>query len=1250
MNFSNVKDWMKSYNVRELFLWLQTTAVHPANQLFQARFELLLGLLFSIPPEKFNGKNLTRAEFENFIQAFEKKFSQHFLMIEDWKPFGQLKLIPYFFDKRKYYFFYGALERPYEFLRQFENLYLIANDEETYSEFVLIKQLFTLSIEFQSQVIKKLSQSDEAKIDSEQIYVPTQQFFDDISPLFQISPQQLYGLESLSVLDPGVFTHIGGEKIFEACIDHELFKTFYVCLSNNNNYLLIPQLQLEILYDIANIIIKSSPKEEQLKSLVFKNFISRLRKKCLQFFTVRRLLIQILQKDTNQNLAESADIIVRIDTNKIFLLKAAKHSFEIDSSKQVENALNELQKAIEAIKKEEVIGLHYFNNQVSTVPVKEIEFWAVVVFENTTLNYKIKLPRDINSNNIWTVNMMDLQGIFEFLPSCMSLIKFLKNDRELLNKSQVVSADYLDRFAYYISNGESYSRAGISPHMLAFASHSWHDFYHEKLFEKYQDNVYELIEYEFPDTFNRVKQHSDNIYAVIDTGWLNGGLVVKYGEHLIWVMYPTNGFSSPEEEIKAYSGLIGPLYADYLNRLRDPLIKFFKKYNFHFQTKYYIAIYPASYVKRTKKLHFLKSYVSQLSKEHPLIVVTRRTSGFWNIRSCVIYDYQYLVDLFAPQENVGERFCFNQLIKSLIRFFDKKASEGEVNCMAEEFINKNIPLGIKGYSQEIFIIDNPKLDDYGRHEDLSKADIAKVSHEIAEFLAKNGEKPGEYHGAEVKRLNNLIFEFLQKKLENEIKRYNKSLLFYAYKEVELIEGRREASRIQLSMDASKYTEYDVVQRNIETTLEISCVANSAKYIIETVLKIGADGANTINDEAWHYLQAIAVVLHETTIISDYIHHDIVPHTLKISDLFEIEILRGQEVFDQKKFYRVKSEQEVGSAKQTFAKRKEILGRKQAEVSGDVQPFPYLLQGANKAFKSQFGFFFDNFVTVLFALGRMNLFHRTHFPLSLISEQDLISKLRENIRYSLDETEMKKILNFASLNFSTYTPDEELIPTKLLRRKERLNLCPLVYLDSGEYLYGNQACLGAVHIWFNSISSADFPCALEENSPIDKALADLHQHLDKELEKKVEEVAKPVLGQDNVESTIDNFKRLSPSFPAKPDCGEIDLLAVNKSLKRIYILDAKNLNRRIRPYDIRQEMKKFFEGKKSYLTKLTKKEKFIQTNLKEILKHFSIQDDRGWQVSKAFVVNTNYPSAYSPEKSVNFVLLDNLVAYLRGIET
>lgn len=133
----------------------------------------------------------------------------------------------------------------------------------------------------------------------------------------------------------------------------------------------------------------------------------------------------------------------------------------------------------------------------------------------------------------------------------------------------------------------------------------------------------------------------------------------------------------------------------------------------------------------------------------------------------------------------------------------------------------------------------------------------------------------------------------------------------------------------------------------------------------------------------------------------------------------------------------------------------------------------------------------------------------------------------------------------------------------------------------------------------------------------------------------------------MEASIDNFKRLSASFPRRPKCGEIDLLAINTDIKIIFVLEAKNLTRKLRPYDVRQEINTFFKGKKSLLAKLDEKKKFVEDNVTGILNYFSIKDDKGWKVLESFVVQYNYPSAYYTHKKINFVLLGDLPNFLRN---
>lgn len=749
------------------------------------------------------------------------------------------------------------------------------------------------------------------------------------------------------------------------------------------------------------------------------------------------------------------------------------------------------------------------------------------------------------------------------------------------------------------------------------------------------DDINELIESDYPNTFNLIQKVSNNAYQAVNTEHQIGGWAVRAFEKIIWIMHPP--FSSvTDAEMKA-NFVLSSLYADYFDDLGDIYKKLLCKHNFNFSHKYIMSICPSS-TKYNDELSFLSPYFLRLSKEKPLLVVTYRIDHS-KISSCIVYDSHYLIDLFSHNSNIGEQYCIKQFLESLIEFSDNISAD-DAEKIANAFVEKNIPNGNKAYTIERINVSNPKLNDYSNYQEPSQTQISRVISEIAVFLDNNGVKPGEYEGNDVKRLNDSIFDFLYQRLEDEINRYDDSLLFYTYRQVELIEGKREINGWQSGVDASKRTDYDFVGKNVKEIKKIASVASSTKLIVEIFLKVGSTSSNKIDSDSWSYLQALSIVLHETIVICEYIEYDIVHYKLIINDAYEIQDVKGDELFDHEDFYRCKSEITSSVSMESLLYQKNSR-KKELEIESD-----YLaeLENINKAFIKQYNFSCRNFINTLRILGRMDMFDDSHFPLSIITEEVIVSKLLQHFGDNSNVTELENILRFISLDLNSYKHDIKLVPTNLLRRKDRLNLCPLIYLKSGKYLYGNQMCLASSNLWRNSIIYGHFPCTIDQKSKINEALKSIHFYLDKELEKDAGEIAKTTLGDKNVEINILNFKRLSYSIPNRPPCGEIDLLAANEDKKILFVIDAKNMNLKNRPYDVRHEVDKFLYDKKSYLVKLSRKESFIGENIEEVLKHFEIQDFEKWAVKKAFVVNKIYPSAFS-NGGVDFILLRDLSSYL-----
>jgi len=1235
-----IADHLRRYNPTQLLLWIEVAAIHPSNQLFGKRFEFLLALLFSIPANCFEGKNLTRDLFIEIINLPNKH--SEFTALEDWQPFPQLKLIPFFMNGEKFYFFYGGIDRPYEELRQLVDIYMIDSSGNTHEELTVLRKAFLLGLRRQTEIVCKLRDIEEAAVADENLYVPSQGFFDLIAPLFRVDQHDMNDLLAFPVLEEGCIN--GSEKeILSFCLSSELFKTFFVHLTTTNSYYLIPQLHISCFHNLANGIIEKSPLKADIESHIMQSLLHRLNRECFRFFTITNV-VEMLERGSDKALTGPVDMIVRVDSNKLLLFKAVGHVSSFDLTNPIRVAERELHKFIDSIRSRDEIVLRYLNKDCVEVRAKDMEFLPALVFERRRMTAVIQRDPEPLPYDSWIVHMMDLRAIFEFLESGMSLIKFLRSDRELTTKHRVVSIDYIDRFAYYLANRESYPRLGLFPSLIVFSPHQWSDFYQNEIFSRHGDSIYELIESRYPRKFNRIRKIHGNIYELFDSIYFDGGLAVKQGEGLTVIMYPLESINCTRMEIEI-SRLVGQLFADYIDRLYDQLVALFRTHDSAFGKDNLVGLYPASYVARRDKLAFLRPYTSQLNSRRPLLAITKRRPGSKGLQTWIIYDDTLPQSYFSSEENVGERLCIKELVRSFITCLDPLLEESAVEQVSDLFVNQNIPLRRRAYSLDRIPFENPKIDAYPRCKGLSRPDYSRTQCEISEYLARNGQKVGEYDGEHAKLLFNAIFAFLQDKLEQIIASYDRSILYYAYQQLEALEAERETSRVQLGVDASKTTDYDVVQQNIHWLQRISTLSMSARHIIETALKGGMPGTRAIDEETWLYLQALAATIQEVATISDFLHYDIQPCLIRISEAYEIEIVRGDAAFDVEQFYEKESQLDVDFAKQELLKRKKALDIERGANLRDSFPSHKYLTDVDTAFLDEFSFSLKSLLRVLVALGRLELFDDEKFPLTLIQQHRLVDKLAEVHVREISEAEIVRVLEFASMSFSSSKEATDLTPSAYLRRKRRLSVCPLVRLNSAEYLYGNQMCLVAADYWMKSVLSANFPYPLPSESRIGRILAEWHDHLDRELEKKAELEAIQCAGKENVEARIKNFKRISRDLPKDPECGEIDLLVVNKMTKKIFVLDAKNMTRTIRPYEIRREMERFLGEKGSYLEKLSRKETFVRNNLRIFLRHFSVPDETGWEVRKAFVVDSNYPSAHAARQTVSFVFVDDLGKFL-----
>ena len=138
---------------------------------------------------------------------------------------------------------------------------------------------------------------------------------------------------------------------------------------------------------------------------------------------------------------------------------------------------------------------------------------------------------------------------------------------------------------------------------------------------------------------------------------------------------------------------------------------------------------------------------------------------------------------------------------------------------------------------------------------------------------------------------------------------------------------------------------------------------------------------------------------------------------------------------------------------------------------------------------------------------------------------------------------------------------------------------------------------------------------------------------------------------NIFYCIKNFKRISETFPKLPDCGEIDFLAINRSTKKIFVMDAKSYYQKLRPADIKNEINDMFERnskrKKSNLIHLNRKIEFIDKNIEIFLEFFEIPDKINWEIKSGFILRNNLHSAYYLNDKIDMVIINDLTSYINS---
>ena len=120
---------------------------------------------------------------------------------------------------------------------------------------------------------------------------------------------------------------------------------------------------------------------------------------------------------------------------------------------------------------------------------------------------------------------------------------------------------------------------------------------------------------------------------------------------------------------------------------------------------------------------------------------------------------------------------------------------------------------------------------------------------------------------------------------------------------------------------------------------------------------------------------------------------------------------------------------------------------------------------------------------------------------------------------------------------------------------------------------------------------------------------------------------------------------------KEDLGDIDILGIDKSKKKIYLIETKKFFYSRDPSELDIEKKEMFvdtEKRKSFLTKEKNRLNWIKDHIDDVIKHYELEKGH-WEARYTFLTDKPLISAEFSDKKINATSLKLIdLNFLRGL--
>jgi hypothetical protein len=1222
---NKTRKWMMKFDPEILFFHLHFLLSNPENAKIQFRLELLFRIFMNLEESHFKNNSTDKYNIDKNIKKFLKK-DKIFLFYEDWTPFDQSNYIPFVIDQKIYRFYFGLNSRPYEVLTQIKNLYLIHKAD---TSFILsnFKNLFLKSLDFQSNLLnffeKQGKYIENCKLQE------NAQLLNQFIKIISIDEEDIQN--SKEILELGKCNEI----ITKGTISEDPIYSSLFLKIKNRLYIIPPQFHLK------SILEKSYRIPSQLNSQETEIYTKNIFQSIIIPFGNKFSKCGILNSSILHSILNLQDIcypeyLLKTELYGICVSFVKYHDIDKMDSK-LELIYQGYQKIKENIHKiDEAIKQSQQNKSNNSISSSQI--FQFVIYERTDVDM-INIHSKY-SDSFFVIKLLDFLACINFLPKFEHFINIFELSTKQTKKFMYF--EFSNILSYFLENNYGFHHSGEKDLMMFLNPHGWYYFFHEKLKHKYKNRYWEKNEVRFPDPFYRITNldGNDNIFYVNSYN-SKEFLCMVYINNFYFVI---KAYDDYNEKNKPIVDNFIEIFKFTINDNKHLLEKLFLNYSLKLNYCLFIQInYSEDDICNTQL---------KIEELNPIQFVEHKIVNDECYALLEINLIDWVMQFEKETQNSDEKLIIKTILDCIVDSELKNRAKLENSFKIGKFIDDYFKIQKKRFFFNLKMDENPLRLQYEPFFRISNYHISKVNQIVDDYIGNLKLKSQILDIDHSVSMYNQIYQQIHAIFSSELKKCNLAFVIFCYKQLEFIEAERK--NLQISIGTLEYLEE--VNKNDERVhqllYEIPLYSVATRFILVTKLKQGFSEKARKNYSNYGFILALSQRLIYFSQKLKKSSLRIKSSLIEIKDLFVFSENEKEGEFNEIA-YKKKIERTIWDTyKSDLLSKEDLYNSSDSGVfngdSSDISPSEVKI---NNSFQKTYQVDFNSFISILILIGNYdNDYSFVDFPIVKINENDLTKKLvgyyYKTYNKAIAEEKIKKILNILSLTNESFENVEIYDRNDLLKVDRRISLRPLIKISKIDLIFGIQTCQKSLEVWLHYITSGIRPFALEDSTYLAQTLKDIHQSSDKEFEIASINECRQVLGENNVIGNLKKFKSINSQSKIQLDCGEIDIVAINKQKKILFILDAKNLSITIDSSKWDNQFKKFAKNKKkTYLHKLLNKRDFVEKYITDFLKYFGINDYSNWNIKMGFVLSNLIQPMFSYKKEVDFIYFNDLEKYL-----